>query len=159
MGGGAEATAQRVTLANDSTGVLTVDAGAASGIAWVNSASALTAPHVNASGEPIVDTGGGIALLTSDLVAAGANVALVAATPGLRLYYITSAETTNAAGARFVLRHGTGESDEQIIRVHLATNESVWLAFPGGIDCADGIFFDWLDGAIDLNIATKTRTP
>ena len=154
-GTGLEATAMRVTIATDSTGLLSVDdnggsltvdgtvtANLAAGVnnigdvdilsiaAGTNNIGDVDIASAIPAGTNVIGgvTGGGIYVAaTSTVVASGTvDVQGIAATANLRLVGFSMTEdAATAAAAELSLRHGTLVTDPEIFGITLAANESM----------------------------------
>ena len=125
-------------------------------IAGIDSANNAQPLQVNGNDELLIHADG-VAVLGSDFVATDADQQAVAATPGLRLRYVTFEETAGAV-ANIIVRHGTLATDEALLHIRLAANESRSEWFPdGGIDCPDGVFLDRVSGTYSANVGTQVR--
>lgn len=174
-GGGTEAAALRVTIANDSTGVVSIDdnggsltvdgtvtANLAAGTNNIGDVDVLTLPPIPAGTNNIGGiTGTGIMVGASvDVNAAvAADVdAAVAAAAGLRLVGFAARESAaTAAAATFIIVHGaTGAGGTAVVPVELAGDQSTreWFG-PDGIACPNGISIDWVAGTADIHLFFK----
>lgn len=163
IGGGVQATALRITTATDSPGVVAPDAAFPANTMAI-SARASTAKPAAMSGDAdavgiwtsrvgsVRTLSGEVALVTSSTL--GADLAIVAANTGNRLVLVTVRERSGAT-ATLVVRHGTLDSDIQIVPISLAANGVAVYQFPGGVNCQSGVFLDWLSGSMEVTIGTE----
>ena len=93
-------------------------------------------------------------MATPVAVAAGTtDVAVVGARRDLKLRGYSIAETaSSAAAAEAIIRHGTSNSDPQLIApINLDANGHGMFWFDGhGVDCPEGIWFERVNGNISL---------
>lgn len=142
MGNGASGTGvQRMTIANDSTGVVGLNSG------------------TNNIGDVDVDSLPAAGTIDTDADGLTADATLEAATSNLRLLWWTARENAGtAAAASFILRHGvvSGTCTGNVIAfVELAADESAGDSFDTrGLAVPSGVCVDWEAGTIDVNIAT-----
>lgn len=144
-GGGTEAAALRVTLANDSTGLVSVDD---------NGGSLTVDGSVAALGTGIMVAA---SVDVNSAIAADVDLAIAAAA-GLRLVGFAARESAStAAVATFIILHGTAADGTAVIPVELKADESTreWFG-PEGIAVPNGVSIDWIAGTVDVHLFYKT---
>lgn len=100
----------------------------------------------------------GTALVTSGSTAAHtADFQAFGATASSKFYGFSLAETTASAGATVHLRHGTSDTDDLILTLNLAANESIpWQEFRRSLDISDGLFVEVASGSVRWVAAAAT---